>query len=253
MIAHQKNIGIETGLLRSFPLFGGISDEHMRDVAAAGSLRTALSRTILFDEGDPVDHLFLVVCGIVELFSEHDERRLTISVVRAAQALEACSIHADRHPLSARVLQDSDLLSIPTKLIIHLLSHDAGFGNAFARELTKQSLEIVEGFKNHRMLDSTARIAHWMLERNDQSGGNGRIEIPFGKRILASFLGMTPEQLSRSFATLVSAAVVKVDGRIISIYDPAVLTRIAHREEKLGPLHPLAPPYRAWLDRRQPA
>jgi len=251
MIVH-KNSGIDIGLLRSVPLLGRISEEHLQDIAAAGSLRTAPSRTILFNEGDRVDHLFVLIRGVVELFSEHDERRFTISVVRVAQPLYACSIHADRHPLSARVLRASELVSIPTKLIIELLSHDAGFGDAFARELAKQSLEIIEDFKKHRLLNSTARIADWMLERDGQSGGNGQIEIPFDKRVLASYLGMTPEQLSRGFATLMSSAVVKVDGRIISIHDAALLTRIAHREEKLGPLVPHAPQYRAWQERRQP-
>lgn len=247
MIVH-KNSGIDIGLLRSVALLSRISEEHLQDIAATGSLRTAPSRTILFDEGDGVDHLFVLMCGVVELFSEHDERRFTISVVCAARPLEVYSILADRHPLSARVLETSELLSIPTKLIIELLSHDAGFGDAFARELAKQSLEIIEDFKKHRLLNSTARIAHWMLER---SGGNGQIEIPFDKRVLASFLGMTPEQLSRGFATLMSCAVVKVDGRIISIHDAAVLTRIAHREEKLGPSLPHPPPYRPWRERRQ--
>jgi CRP/FNR family transcriptional activator FtrB len=225
----------DLSFLRSLPLFSTASEEHAHKLAVAASLRTAPSRTILFAEGARVDRLFVLVRGAVELFAEHDERRLTLSVVRAAHPLSACSILADRHPLSARVLQTSELVMVPNKLIIELLSRDVAFANAVFHEVAQQSLEVIEDFKKYRLLNSTARIADWMLERDGQSGGNGRIEIPFDKRVLASYLGMTPEQLSRGFATLVSSAIVKVDGRIISIHDAAFLTRIAAREEKLGP------------------
>jgi CRP/FNR family transcriptional activator FtrB len=201
---------------------------------------------MLFAEGGPVDRFFVLVRGAVELFAEHDERRLTVTVVRAPHPLAAYSIFADRHPLSARALEPSELVSIPAKLVVELLSRDAAFANLFLHELAKQAMEIVEHFKEYRLLNSTARIAHWMLERDGQSGGNGRIEIPFDKRVLASYLGMTPEQLSRGFATLMSSALVKVDGRVISIHNAALLTRIADREEKLEPLLPHAPQYRPW-------
>jgi CRP/FNR family transcriptional activator FtrB len=98
------------------------------------------------------------------------------------------------------------------------------------RELATESLQIIEDFKKHRLLNSTARIAHWMLQWDSQSGGNGQIVIPFDKRVLASYLGMTPEQLSRGFAGLVSAGVT-VDGRTVTIGNRATLTRIARREE----------------------
>jgi len=98
------------------------------------------------------------------------------------------------------------------------------------RELARESLEIIEDFKKHRLLNTTARIAHWMLQCDSQNGGNGHIVIPFDKRVLASYLGMTPEQLSRGFATLMSAGVT-VDGRTVTIGNRTTLTRIARREE----------------------
>jgi CRP/FNR family transcriptional activator FtrB len=91
-----------------------------------------------------------------------------------------------------------------------------------------------------------------MLEQGGESGGNGRIEIPFGKRVLASYLGMTPEQLSRGFATLMSSAVIKMDGHAVCIHNVPLLRRIAHRQETLAPLLTHAPQYRVWRERNHP-
>jgi len=221
---------IDIAFLRSLPLLGSASEEHLHKLAAAASLRTAPSRTILFAEGSRVDHLFILTRGAVELFSEQEERRFTVSVVQAAHALEVFSILAERHPLSARVLEPSELVSVPAKLIVELVGRDPGLADALAHKLSKVSLQIVEDFKNHRLLNTTARIAHWMLQSDHHAGGNGQIVIPFDKRVLASYLGMTPEQLSRGFAALLSAGVT-VDGRTVSIADRAKLARIARREE----------------------
>jgi len=221
---------IDIDFLRSLPLISSASEEHAQMLAAAASLRTAPSRTVLFAEGNRVEHLFVLVRGAVELFGEKDERRFTIFVVRGANPLEASSILAQRHPLSARVLEPSEFVAVPAKLVVELLSLDAGFADAMVRELARESLEIIEDFKKHRLLNTTARIAHWMLQCDSQNGSNGHIVIPFDKRVLASYLGMTPEQLSRGFATLMSAGVT-VDGRTVTIGNRTTLTRIARREE----------------------
>jgi CRP/FNR family transcriptional activator FtrB len=221
---------IDIALLRSMPLFGSAAEENLQKMAAAASLRSAPARAILFSEGSSVESLFVLTRGAAELFSEQDERRFTISVVRGAGPIEVSSILANRHPLSARMLEPSELVAMPAKLLIELIAQDAALADAMVDELSKESMAIIEAFKTHRLLNTTARIAHWMLGRDRESGGSGQIVIPFDKRVLASYLGMTPEQLSRGFAALVPAGVT-VDGRAVTISQRATLTRIARREQ----------------------
>lgn len=221
---------IDVDRLRSTALLRSASDEHLQKLAAAASLRTAPSRTILFSEGGRVENLSILTRGAAELFSERDERRFTIYVARGARPLSASSILAEKHPLSARILEQSDLVVIPAGLLVELISLDTGIADAMVRELAAESLQIIEDFKNHRLMNTTARIAHWMLHSDQENGGNGQIVIPFDKRVLASYLGMTPEQLSRGFASLASAGVT-VDGRAVTIASRVALTKVARREE----------------------
>jgi CRP/FNR family transcriptional activator FtrB len=222
---------IDIALLLSLPILGSASEEHARELAAAASLRTAPSRTVLFAEGNRVDCLFILTRGAAELFSEQDDRRFTISVVRAAHPLVTSSIFAERYPLSARTLEPSELLTVPARLIAEMIPRDARLADTIVRELGAQKLQIIEDFKTHRLLNTTARIAHWMLRSDCSAGATGQIVIPFDKRVLASYLGMTPEQLSRGFAAL-GAAGVQVDGRSITIGNRSTLTRIARRETR---------------------
>lgn len=225
----NKN-SIDLNVLRSIPLLHGASDDHLQKLAAAASLRTTASRTLLFAEGSRVESLFILTRGTAELFSERDERRFTIYVARGARPLSVSSLLAERHPLSARILEPSEFFTVPAKLLVELIGRDTGLADALVRELAAESLQIIEDFKNHRLLNTTARIAHWMLHQDRETGADGQIVIPFDKRVLASYLGMTPEQLSRGFSTLTSAGVT-VDGRSVTIASRAALTKVARRQE----------------------
>lgn len=217
---------VSTELIRSIALFGAVSDESCSELAAAAMLRQVTARTILFNEGNSPDHLHIVLGGSAELFSEQDQRYCTLAVVPAVRPLALHTILSGRSPLSARVLEPSELVVVPVKLVVDLLGRDPAFAEAVMRELASECHEIVEDFKSHRQRSTIERVAHWMLRGDHKSGGTGRILIPFDKRVLASYLGMAPEHLSRSFSALASAG-VEVHGRAVTLNDRAALAETA--------------------------
>lgn len=213
-------------LLRSIPLFNGISDEACLQLAAAATRRELAARGIFFNEGDRPAHLHIVTRGSAELFSEHDERYCTLTVVPAVAPLALYSILLDRNPLSARVLEPSEIIAVPAALVIDLCGRDASFSKRVIYALASESHELIEDFKSHRLRSTIERVAHWMLRGDRRSGDTGRIVIPFDKRVLASYLGMAPEHLSRSFHVLASAG-VEVHRRTVTLSDRAALSEAA--------------------------
>jgi CRP/FNR family transcriptional regulator, transcriptional activator FtrB len=217
---------IDAELARSIHPFSKLSEAHLATLLASASLRQVRARTVLFTEGERLDDLYTVVRGVVELYSEHDDRRSTIAVVRAVRPFVLPSILADRNPLSARTLESSELIVVPATLVVELFGQDPGFACAVAHELARECHGIIEDFKSQRMRTTIERVARWMLRSDQEGGGTGRIVIPYDKRILASYLGMAPEHLSRSFSALASAGVV-VHGRRIMLKDRAALSTAA--------------------------
>jgi CRP/FNR family transcriptional regulator, transcriptional activator FtrB len=217
---------INVAIARSVRLFSKLSDAHLTTLLASASLRRVPARTVLFAEGQRLDNLCTVVQGMVELYSERDDRRSTIAVIRAVRPFVLPSILADRNPLSARTLESSELIVVPTPLVVELFGQDPGFACALAHELAGECHGIIEDFKCQRMRTTIERVARWMLRSDEEGGGTGRIVIPYDKRILASYLGMAPEHLSRSFSALASAGVV-VHGRHVTLKDRAALSAAA--------------------------
>jgi len=212
-------------VLRSVPLLSTLSAERAATLAASISIRRIESRTVLFTEGDQPKNLFILSKGAAKLYSEHGERYATIAIVYPVRPLLLLSIRSERYPLSAQTLEPSELITVPVKPVIELLGRDAAFKAAVMREQTNESLEILEDFKNQRLRRTAGRVAHWILSLEEKTG-TGEIVIPFDKRVLASYLGMAPEHLSRSFAALSTAGIV-VNGRGIKVTDRAALVELA--------------------------
>jgi CRP/FNR family transcriptional activator FtrB len=217
---------IEIGRIRSVPLFGKLAEEDLRRLAASASLRQVPARAVLFTEGGRPDGLHSLMRGVVELYGEHDDRRFTVAVVGALKPFVLPLALADRNPFSARTLEPCELLVVPTQMALELFSTNSEFARAVAHELAGECETLIEEFKSHRMRTTIERVARWILRRDEDAGGTGRFVIPYDKRVLASYLGMAPEHLSRSFSALASAGVV-VRGRSITLTDRSALIEVA--------------------------
>ena len=79
---------------------------------------------------------------------------------------------------------------------------------------------------NKKLRTGTKRLANWILRTDALQGNQRTIELNFEKRTLASSLGMTQENLSRSLARL-SKYGVRSSGREIVIENSFALERFA--------------------------
>ncbi len=104
--------------------------------------------------------------------------------------------------MSARTLESSRILMIPAELIREAMEEDGAFCQAMVRELARGFRTMVKIVKNQKLRTAAERLANYLLVVNEQQGGTGRVDLPFEKRLLASYLGVTPENLSRAFKTL---------------------------------------------------
>jgi CRP/FNR family transcriptional activator FtrB len=101
---------------------------------------------------------------------------------------------------------------------------DGAFARATVTELAACFRASIKHAKDLKLRGALERLANYLLR---EAGARGpRFELPVSKARLASFLGMTPENLSRAFGTLGQYG-VRVDGATITLTAPADLSRLA--------------------------
>lgn len=214
-------------LIRSLQLFAEMQDEHFGDLMNAALFQSLPPRVVLLHEGDMPDFLHVIVEGAVELFATHRGRETAMEViVPTTTFILAAAIRDEVYLKSARTLVDCRILMIPAGAVRAVFGRDAAFARAVVGELALRYRGMVRALKTQKLRSGAERLANWMLEADARTGGTGRFTLPFEKRLLASLLGMTPENLSRSFAALAAHGLAS-DGRGIVIRDPGALRDFA--------------------------
>lgn len=194
---------------------------------AAAELQHVPHHVTLILEGTLPDFLHVVIDGYVEVFCTHDGHETTIDIMRSSAAfILASAIRNDIYLSSARTLAPSQILLMPAKQIRDVFDRDPAFARAIALELTEHHRNAVRALMDKKLRTGTKRLANWILRTDAMQGNQRTIELTLEKRTLASSLGMTPENLSRSFARL-SKYGVRSSGREIIIEDSFALERFA--------------------------
>lgn len=218
-------------LVRSLPLFAGVSEDHLDNLLRGAFLQRFPSHVELIREGEPADFLHVMIEGLVEIFARYRERETTVSVVGPGSCFILAATVLDRPYLqSARVLSPARILMIPAESVREIFGADAQFARSISHELARAYRDVAKELKNQKLRGAMERVAAWLVRYNEETGGGDRFELPFDKKVLASRLGMVPEVLSRTFVNLKQYGVT-VEGRRVTINDLSGLSRLASPDE----------------------
>ena len=189
--------------VRTLPIFAGLDDRSYASITGSAFLQRFPANTQLLIEGDPVDFLYVLLDGQVELSGTWNDKESVLSILRPVSTFILAAVVLDAEALmGARVLERSDILMIPGAAIRARMAEDAAFALAVARDLSGCYRGLVRTIKNHKLRSGVERLANYLLQLHARSGGADEFQLPHEKRVLASLLGMAPENLSRAFQTL---------------------------------------------------
>lgn len=223
---------MEMSALAQHKVFFGCRRETVELLLRGAFLQKFPARLELAREGDRADFLHVVIDGLVEIYATYFERETTLEVIGPPNIFIVASVVLDRINLrSARVLEPAKILLIPALAVREAMVEDGAFATTVAAELANSDRSNVRELKNQKLRSSLERLAAWIVLRDRESGRTHRFAIPFEKKVLAARVGIVPEALSRSFATLAKYNVV-VTGSEVEILEPDALERLA----KLDPL-----------------
>jgi CRP/FNR family transcriptional activator FtrB len=212
---------------RALPLFAGVSDRLFREVTAGAFLQKFPAGTTLLTEGDNVDFLYVLLEGSVELEGTWNDKSTALAVLRPVSTFILAAVVLDTEGLmGAQTLERSDILMISGEALRRCMKQDAAFCFAVAQELSGCYRGLVRAIKNQKLRGGMERLANYLITQQVRQGGAPTFTLPHEKRVLASLLGMTPENLSRAFAALADYGVA-VNGPEVTNGRPVVLNRLA--------------------------
>jgi len=213
--------------IRKLALFRDMSPDNFETLMQAAYAHAFPAQLEMIRQGEPADFLHIVMEGTVELFSGWRDRETTMAVVRPVSTfiLAACIKDAP-YLMSARTVEKSRIIMIPAKDLRATFRLDPEFAVSTITELANCYRSVVRHAKGLKLRNSKERVAAYICRQSRLAGNAASFILPVEKRLLASYLGMTPENLSRAIKSLQSDGVA-VDGMRIIITDLKALEAIA--------------------------
>lgn len=213
--------------IRALPVFSQIEDENFERLMRGAYFQSFPPQVELITEGHPSDFLYFLVEGKVELFANWQDRETTMAMVRPISSfILAATIKDADYLMSGRTIERSKVLMIPSVDVRRIFDEDNGFARSVVTELAQCYRTVVKSQKDLKLRTSLERLANYTLRQRARASGADQLQLPMEKRRLASFLGMTPENLSRAFKGLQRHG-VEVNGSEVRILDIEALEAFA--------------------------
>jgi CRP/FNR family transcriptional activator FtrB len=213
--------------VKGLPIFADAAPETFRVATAGAHVQRFPSGTMLLLEGDPVDFLYVLLDGQVELHGTWNDRETVLTILRPVSTFILAAVVLDATALmSARTLERCEILMIPGDAIRTAMRLDPSFAVSVSRDLAGCYRGLVRNIKNVKLRNSTERLANYLLALRAIDNSGSVVRLHHEKRILASLLGMTPENLSRSFSALQKHGVT-VQGSVVTLGNIAALEQLA--------------------------
>jgi CRP/FNR family transcriptional regulator, transcriptional activator FtrB len=218
--------------LRRLPLFAGASDATVQDLLARTPICVVQRHQLAVREGAIPNSVIAVLSGRLALSTQisGDEPVVIGIVSRDELLMPGAAIVASPYPLSARAIEEARVAIVPLAELWAATERDRGFAMDLARLASGEWQGLLAMLKDYRLRSAPQRFAAYLVRLAKESGrpesGAAEIELADDRKTLASLLGMTPENLSRTIAQFRERGVV-VSGRLVTIADVAALATFA--------------------------
>lgn len=213
------------------PLFREMDDAKRERVFAGSFLQVFPPQLVLFTQGQHPDFLHVLVDGLVELSAHSAGRDTTMRIVEPVTSFILAAVVNDLpYLMTARTLEPSRVLLVPAALIREIIRQDTALMQATMHELAMAYRDLVRALADMKLRQSAERLGNFLLAQPTMPSPHGLIQLRAEKRVLASLLGMTPENLSRAFGLLAKHG-VEARGSVIEISDRTLLEAYARPDQ----------------------
>lgn len=218
--------------LSKIPLFSGLPSIYSEKLSPHLHESRFVKGNLLFKEGTIADRLYIILEGSVQLtVSGAKGQQTVLEILYPGDTFLLDSVLTSQAYLfSAQVLDEARILCLQRSILTKLIRNDGDFAVHMLTTLSGQFRIMVRQVRDLRLRSTTQRLAAYLLELARAEGNNNRFTLPLTKRLMASWLGMSPERLSRSFNALKEFG-IEMEGNQVYIATPKELRNFCGFDE----------------------
>lgn|SRR5690625_2650372 len=203
------------------PIFNHLSAQALTIIAHKADMRTYERGEFIHRAGDPSGKLFIVHRGKVKVYRLSDTgKEQLVRILNPGDFAGELALFADGdHDSWAEAMQASEVCTIHQADVRDLLRQYPDIGIHVLAELSRRLHTSEKQTTAIATTSINARLAQYLAAQAEQANSPS-FSLPMSRRHLASFLGTTPETVSRRLGEFEDAGWISQTGqRKITILD----------------------------------
>ena len=214
-----------SGLLATTPIFAGVPAAALEKVAAASRVRSYARGQVIFTVGDTSDTLLLVVSGRIKVVVRSaDGGELVLSLVgRGGTVGEMGVIDGGTRSADAVMLDAGEVILVPGPVVVDLQARFPAVTEGLLTMVSSGFRRLTAATADLAFLDLPRRVGKALLHQDRDA--TGRITMTLSQEQLAHLVVGTRQSVNQALRGFERRGWVKLDGRHVTILDPAGLAR----------------------------
>jgi CRP/FNR family cyclic AMP-dependent transcriptional regulator len=173
-------------------------DRYLDALVAAGTMRSYPKHTLLIQEGDRSDQLYVVLSGRLKVFlSDSEGKEIVIDTLGPRQCFGEMALEGEPRSASVMTIEACKLAMIERDQFKHFLAESPEAAYALIVTLIRRARNLTRAVGSLALLDVYGRVARLLLDNAAEE--NGRLVV--GERLtqqeIARRVGASREMVSR--------------------------------------------------------
>jgi len=222
--------------IAAVPLFEGLPEEQLRELADIAVDRQFSKGDILFHEGAAATGFYIVTSGRVKIYKLSIEgKEQILHIFGQGEFFGEVPVFAGgRFPAHAEALEASRFLFFGRTPFMDLVRKEPSLAINMLGILCQRLRRFTHLIEDLSLKEVPGRLAAYFLYLSNRQEDSDSLYLDITKGQLASLLGTIPETLSRMLARMSQQGLIRVEGKKIGIVDRGALENLAAGEKLLG-------------------
>lgn len=224
--------------ISTLPLFDGVEAALLQVFLSSASLSHLDKGEVLLRAEEPILRYALILEGWACLRKGNADGQESVLHIFGPQDFLPEPDRENRNPYRGNVeaLTPVSLLNLPAAAVKSLCERSAAFNANLLRLAAQRTQQLLDHIEHLTLRDAEHRVGWFILRMRDLTGTDKQnITLPFEKSVIASYLGIKPETLSRALQQLRENG-IGINRNKVSLPHPRALcaycdTQIAQRCE----------------------
>ena len=207
-------------ILEKVEIFEGLSKDELDSLAASSVARSYPKNTVIINENDHADSLYLIESGKVKVYcSDKNGKEFIMNTLEPGDYFgELALLDDDKRTASVRTMEKSNFMIIYKEDFTKVIEEQPNIAKTLIRNLTRRVRKLTKDVKALALQDVYGRVTN-VLTTMAQERDDGTSIIPdkLTQQDIADRVGASREMVARILKDLTIGEYVSFEGRNIVI------------------------------------